>query len=257
MEIMKNQSRTVKSGIITNSGFSLIELMVAMAIALIILAAIYAAYQAQLRNHVTQQAVVDIQQNLRSAMYYIQRSIRMAGHNPMGVAADQIGFLDDFTAFNAPHSSSGAVTDDTGIAFSVDLTGQHLDGFDNDGDGDTDEDDERLPDGMINQAGENELVAFRLNGNTLEAWIYTGPTATDYDWRPIAENIQSLEFTYLLDTDDDNIIDTEVIDPGAGDMPDIRSVRVTITAQPVEELYMRAVAKRPHVLTAQIQCRNL
>ncbi len=255
---MKNESNKVRSGIKNNSGFSLIELMVTMAIATIILAGIYAAYQAQLRTHVTQQAVVDIQQNLRSSMYYIQRSLRMAGHNPEGLPADQVGFLENFTSFNSPHASSGAATDGTSIAFAFDVTGQHLDSLDNDGDGQTDEDDERIADGTINETLENELNAFRLNGNTLESWIYTGPADADYSWQPIADNIQSLEFLYLLDTDDDGVIDAETDDPvGTGDLANIRSVRITITAQPVEELYMRAVAKRPHVLSVQIRCRNL
>ena len=258
MEIMKNESSTARLGKKNNSGFSLIELMVTMAIATIVLAAIYAAYQSQLRAHVTQQTVVDIQQNLRSSMYYIQRSIRMAGHNPEGLPADSVGILADFTSFSSPHASSGAVTDGNNIAFAFDVTGQHLDNVDNDGDGQTDEDDERIADGSINETFENELNAFRLNGNTLESWIYTGPGDADYAWQPIAENIQSLEFLYLLDTDGDGVIDTETDDPVAsGDLGNIRSVRITITAQPLEELYVRAAAKRPHVLSVQIRCRNL
>ena len=258
MIMMKDKSSTVKPGIKNNRGFSLIELMVAMAIAVIILASIYAAYRAQIRTHVTQQTVVEIQQNLRSSMYYLQRSLRMAGHNPEGAPADEVGFLADFSAFSAPHAVSGAITDGTNVAFAFDVTGQHLDGLDNDGDGQIDEDDERVADGTINETLENELIAFRLNGNTLESWIYTGPNAGDYAWQPIADNIQSLEFLYLLDTDGDNVIDAQTDDPvGTGDLDNIRSVRITITAQPVEELYTRAVAKRPHVLSVQIWCRNL
>ena len=255
---MKKKFKTVGPEMRHNCGFTLIELMVAMAISIIVLAGIYAAYQAQLRSHITQQAVVDIQQNLRSSMYYIQRSLRMAGYNPAGAPAADVGFQADFSAFSAPHSASGAVTDGANVAFTFDITGQHLDGIDNDGDGLTDEDDERVSDGTINETSENELVAFRLNGNTLESWIFTGPSAADYDWLPIAENIQSLQFLYLLDTDGDNIIDAQTDDPVAsGNLANIRSVRITITAQPVEELYVRAVPKRPQVLSSQIRCRNL
>ena len=256
--MMNNKFKTVRSETIHYSGFSLIELMVSMAIATIILTSIYAAYQAQLRSHVTQQVVVETQQNLRSSMYYLQRSLRMAGHNPAGVPASDVGFLSDFSAFSAPHDASGAITDGANIAFASDLTGQHLDSFDNDGDGLTDEDDERVADGTINETLENELFAFRLNGNTLESWGYTGPSANDYAWQPIADNIQSLEFLYLLDTDGDDVIDAQTDDPVAtGDLANIRSVRITITAQPVDQLYARAVAKRPHVLSVQIRCRNL
>ena len=67
-------------------------------------------------------------------MYYMQRSLRMAGHNPEGAPAADVGFLADFSAFSAPHDACGAITDGANIAFASDLTGQHLDGLDNDGD---------------------------------------------------------------------------------------------------------------------------
>jgi len=69
-----------------NKGFTLIELLIAMAISGIVLAGITTAYQTQLRNHVTQQMVVDMHQTIRGAMYIMQREIRMAGYDPTGDA---------------------------------------------------------------------------------------------------------------------------------------------------------------------------
>ena len=65
-----------------HKGFSLIELCVAVAISGIVLAAIYSAYRTQLGSYVTQQTIVDMQQNARAGMYLMQREIRLAGYDP-------------------------------------------------------------------------------------------------------------------------------------------------------------------------------
>jgi len=66
----------------SQKGFSLIELMVTMAIASVLMAGIYKFYHHQLRTHVTQQEMVDMQQDARAAMYMMTREIRMAGYDP-------------------------------------------------------------------------------------------------------------------------------------------------------------------------------
>ena len=64
-----------------SKGFTLIELMVALALTSIIMAGIMAAYISQLKAHVTQQTIVEMQQNLRSAMQNMEKEIRMAGYD--------------------------------------------------------------------------------------------------------------------------------------------------------------------------------
>jgi type IV pilus assembly protein PilW len=76
-------------------GFTLVELLIAMAISSILLASVVAAYSSQIRTHVTQQMVVDMQQNIRGAMYIMQREIRMAGHDPTGLTGASILVADD------------------------------------------------------------------------------------------------------------------------------------------------------------------
>ena len=71
----------------SQKGFSLIELMVAMAIASILMAGIYTFYQNQLKTHITQQQMVDMQQDARAAMYMMTREIRMAGYDPQNTGA--------------------------------------------------------------------------------------------------------------------------------------------------------------------------
>jgi prepilin-type N-terminal cleavage/methylation domain-containing protein len=217
---MKSKHKTAPARLNNNRGFTLIELMVTMAISVILLAGIYAAYQAQLRSHVTQQVVVDIQQNLRSSMHYLQRSIRMAG---FGAGA---GFVDDFSAY-ADYDNPDVSRDATSIAFTMDAD----------------------DDGVIGNDGnvDNELIAFRLNGTVLEKFRPSAHKAGVPDpWFAVAENIQSINFVYLDDA----------MNPGAA-LADIRSVQIKITAQPVEAIYMRASEKRPQVLSVQLRCRNL
>jgi type IV pilus assembly protein PilW len=210
-------------------GFTLIELMVAMAIASIVMAGIYAAYNAQMRTHVTQQAIVDIQQSLRGAMYFMQRSIRMAGYGNCA------GFEDcdsnpSFSGLIEPYASAAPAIDSSTIAFTIDADDDgQIDGTDG---------------GNIDNV-DLELIAFRLNGNTIQKY-----TPSTDSWEALAENIAAISFVYL----DEN--QQPLGDPPAP-LTSIRSVEVSITAQPVEEVHKRASAKRPQILTAQIRCRNL
>ncbi|MEJ2478456.1 MAG: prepilin-type N-terminal cleavage/methylation domain-containing protein [Desulfobacterales bacterium] len=63
------------------SGFTLIELMIAMAIAGLVLTVVCAAFGSQLRTHVGQQVTVEIQQSIRAAFTLMQHDIRMAGYD--------------------------------------------------------------------------------------------------------------------------------------------------------------------------------
>ena len=71
----------MKSATKYSKGFTLIELMVALALTSIIMAGIMAAYVSQLKTHITQQTIVEMQQNLRSAMQHMEKEIRMAGYD--------------------------------------------------------------------------------------------------------------------------------------------------------------------------------
>ena len=62
-------------------GITLIELLVALVIAGIIIAGIYRLFVAQTRAYVVQDQVVEVQQNIRSAMEILLRDLRMAGFN--------------------------------------------------------------------------------------------------------------------------------------------------------------------------------
>jgi len=63
-----------------NQGFTLVELLVAMAIATVILTAIFSTFKSQQDSYVVQSQLAMTQQNVRGAMQLISRDIQMAGY---------------------------------------------------------------------------------------------------------------------------------------------------------------------------------
>jgi type IV pilus assembly protein PilW len=70
----KNQKR------LTNEGFTLVELLVAMLISLVVMGAIFLTFKSQQDSYVIQDQITATQQNLRAAMYILTRDIQMAGY---------------------------------------------------------------------------------------------------------------------------------------------------------------------------------
>ncbi|MCP3953416.1 MAG: prepilin-type N-terminal cleavage/methylation domain-containing protein [Desulfobacterales bacterium] len=148
-------------------GFTLIELMMAMTIMMLVMSAIMTTFRSQTRSWVAGQEIANMQQNLRAGMYYLERSIRMAGYDPQ--YAKIFGFESNLPW---PHDDKGATTNSTGIAFTVDL------------------------DGMADlDTNSNEQVAYRHNPINNELEIL------DIDnggiWTAVAENISAIAFNYL------------------------------------------------------------
>ncbi len=187
-----------------NKGFTLIELMVAMTISTIVTAAIYSTYKAQLSSHVTQQTVVEMQQNARAAIFSMERRIKHAGFNPLGSSAPHdafIGILNNFTSIpsiGSTHTDPDIKTDGTHIAFTLDAD----------------------RDGLV-ENNDDELVAYRLDGENLQ--IYMEETAGTWAWLTLAQNIEVLDFVYL--GSDGNPL------PVPLNVSDIRSVQITLIAK--------------------------
>jgi type IV pilus assembly protein PilW len=163
-------------------GFTLVEMLVAMAAGLILMVSINSVYVKYQRSHVTQQLVVDMQQNVRAAMSLMKREIRMAGYDP--VARDGID-NDGDAAIDESDESAGAglweATPDV-IQFEADI---NYDGDDDD---------------------TNENVTYRLvNGTELER--RSKDTAGVYQNAILAYDIEALGFAYAFDDDNDGALD--------------------------------------------------
>lgn len=81
----ENQS-DVLSSCCRTSGFSLVELLIALAVGMGVLGAIYGLFITHNRIFAAQESFVEMQQGVRAGMDMMVREIRMAGYNPGGIA---------------------------------------------------------------------------------------------------------------------------------------------------------------------------
>lgn len=84
-------------------GFTLVELVVGLALAIIVTGVMYSLYKAQNQTSIVQGYVSDMQQTLRSSTDMMSREMRMAGYDPSGTGnygitsatAQSMGFTAD------------------------------------------------------------------------------------------------------------------------------------------------------------------
>jgi len=106
----------------TERGFSLIELIIAIVVLLIISAAIFQAVSVATGRSTTEQAKVDMFQEAREFMDQMSRDLRQAGYpNPRNVSA---AVLTASPVANDTHAAAGLVNVDAGdLWFEGDVTG--------------------------------------------------------------------------------------------------------------------------------------
>ena len=132
-------------------GFTLTELLVAMAMVGIVMAAVYSTYKSQQDTYVAQEQVAEMQQNLRASLYRMTRDLRMAGFNPQR-APNVGGFVTQL-----PDDGVGeTTTDSTNIAFTIDENAN--------GTIDLDDDDEQIAYRLDNAS--DTLQRFRVSDDT-------------------------------------------------------------------------------------------
>jgi len=202
--------KTHKNIIHDNNGFTLVELMIALAMSGIIVAAVYGAYIIQHKTYYTQGQVVDMQQNIRAVLEVMSGEIRMAGFDPTGTAKAKITTATvSQLAFTLDLNENGRVTPADSTNPNENITY----GFgDSNGDGTSDDSD---GDGVVDCDDDGDtvidLVPFRrdTNGGGLQ---------------PIAENIQAIEFNYTLASG------AQVTAPSPAQMKQIAAVQISILA---------------------------
>ncbi len=149
--------RTLRLRFITNQqGFTLIEMLIAVAMTLLVLSGVYEVFNSQQNAYNIQDQVAEMQQNARVAMDIMTREIKMAGYDP-----EETGW----TPF-----SSGNTDSDT-IQFYCDLN----------------PDSDNPPE----DTDEDITFDFVSGESTIKRTSGVGGTA-----QPIAENISALSFTY-------------------------------------------------------------
>lgn len=164
-----------------NKGFTLIELLVAMAISSIAMAAIYVLYNSQIRSHTVREQSVDMQQNARAALYFMEREIRLAGLDPS--ETDDFGITDVRKRDND---------------YNLSLTGNPSLSFTSDFDGDENID-------------SNETISYSV----YDYPVGTPDGITDLarnnggGRQLIAQNIVAIGFAYAFDRDNDGLADRD------------------------------------------------
>ena len=125
--------QTLKFARLSNQGLTLIELMIAMTVFLLVLGGIYSTFQSQHKSYLMQEEVAAMQQNIRAAMFYMTREIRMAGCDPTGNAgagivtanANSLSFTEDVRG-DADDSDPDGATNDPNESIVYSLSGNNL-----------------------------------------------------------------------------------------------------------------------------------
>lgn len=204
-------------------GFTLVELMISMAVGAIVMAAVMTAFMSQHKSYLAQDDVVEMQQNVRVAMDMLTREIRLAGHDPLATAdAKILEALPDRLSFTMDFNGNGTLKD---------------------GGGDFEA---------------NEKVAYRLNANNT-----LGRTTGDgVIPQPVAENISRLEFRYLDENgiatgtlNDIRSIQVSIMAQTSRAYENGPGVQTYPT--PSGDTFTSTLGFRSRYLTTTVQCRNL
>ncbi len=190
------------------SGFTLVELMIAMTAGVLVMAAVMTSFISQHRSYLAQDDVVEMQQNGRVAMDMFTREIRIAGFDPTGIAGAGIN-----TANQGQLSFTQDITDNAGTGPS---------------DGDFLDAGERVDFGfsLADDAGRDGIPDADIDGDGVPDPTSLGrQTGGAGGYQPIADNIQAIEFYYTLA----NGAQTQT--PAAGQLANIRSVQISILAR--------------------------
>lgn len=175
-------------------GFTLSEILIALAIMAVTVGAIYGVYISSNSSYKTQDRVVTVQQSVRASTDFMVREIRLAGLDPISPATDA-------TDTNGAGIKEATATK---IRFTADMD----------------------LDGTIDEANEERITYLYDDANDqITRCLYEG-TASSSGFAALTGNITAMTFSYL---DEDG--NTVAVPVAAADLDDIRTVVISITGQ--------------------------
>ncbi len=177
-------------------GFTLVELLVAMAVVGVVLGAIYGIFISSNRSYHTQDSVAEAQQGVRLGLAFMVRNMRMAGLDPIGPANDSVD----------GHGAGIKEATSAKIRFTADMD----------------------LDGTIEES-DSERITYEYDaGNRrLEQCLYEGTGSEST--QTVITNVSALAFSYL-DKDGNNL----TVPVSASDLEDVRAVAISMTCQGVD-----------------------
>jgi len=252
-------------------GLTLIELLIALVLSSILIAALYRGFISQQKNYTVQDQVADMQQNLRIAISQMTTEIRMAGYG--GDILSMFANINGFTDLITPASNSITIilADEVGVlkenaakgASQLKVTNARI--FNNDKkkylclNG--------LNNYLVQSVTSDTIVLttplaeghpinqplYLVKAITYSLGLSGGKTAlrrnenTGGGGQPLAENIESLQFTY-----------SDINGNVTANPPDIRMVKVTVTAKTnmVDPQLKGGDGYRRRTLSSNIKVRN-
>ena len=213
-----------KKHLYSKTGFSLVELLLALATSTIILGAIYSVFNITNKNVTTQNVAASVQQSLRSAIGLMSRDIRLAGLDPIGT--DSFGI--EYAAQTKIHFTLDSIDSGTGDF-----------------------------NGMVDETNSEQVTyefikdEYAITGPIIQTLYETGSSPNS---AVLIRNITNLNFGYFNAANND-LIDYGLSPPRVPDdqLADIRSVEISITIQ--EPAGRDEPVSR--TLTRKVECRNL
>lgn len=181
------------------AGFTLIEIMITIAISSIVMLGLYQTFSSQQQSYILQEEVATMQQELRTSMLLLASDLRMAGFDRMLTGGFGILNVEPRDTSNNEPAGDGikGIIDTVNSVNSNDSIVMTMD-IDEDGVVDADE---RI---------QYQIYDFVAGDGHLDLGRQTGNNAS----RLLAESIQKLGIAYAFDNDLDGELDTYTV--GAG-----------------------------------------
>jgi type IV pilus assembly protein PilW len=184
MAVISRRAAAWRQQYSNGKGFTLVEMLIAMAVGLTALSVMVSVYTVQQAFYSRQQSILHAQQNIRSALVILEQQIRLAGFDPEGTGRFAITDVRRYDTVGTQPSLQGQPA----LFYTADM-------------------DENGALDSRNHYRNRENLNFRIRDDQ-----NTGRRYLAFDMgggrQPVAENIQSLGLAYAVDVDGDGSPDT-------------------------------------------------
>lgn len=213
-------------------GITLIELMVALVITAVVMAAIYRVFVSQTKTYAIQDQVVEVQQSVRGAMEILLRDLRMTGFDDDNPAS----------AITIPTAIATPYYNDR-ITVNYEYYNRTADQY------------------------QKYTVTYRRDAATSRLFRLLAINDVPGTEEPLLQNVDALTFAYGIDANSDGVMDDrnvngyiddgDYVDAATVGSSKIVAVRVVLTARPERTDQDIAKVVSPRTLISAVTPRNL